>query len=1152
MYRRIGCNRALVVASDLELFWESGKENSFMSQLSRILVVLAVIVIAFAASTTVYAVGDSYFTTNRMNWTVGNQYYGPGQVGFGFIAAAGNDIVVDGLGRGVPPGHPLTGSHTIRIWDTATQTIIAQAVVDGSSPVTAGGFAYATLSTPVTLIHNAHYRITSTEYASSSGIDLWGDYTSLGSNHSSWGTINGYCYVWVNQGQPGGFMGAYPDTLTGNTEEAYSQPTFFGAAQAPQNGTLSGIVTNSLGAPIANATVKESLNRISATTGADGHYSLSFVPGTYTFTASNAASGFDPLTVNGITISSSTTTTQNFQLPNGATISGTVTDNSSLHTPMAGVSVATTDGQYITTTGTAGTFNLNVTHGNYYVSFSKADYIKQTLRADASTSNVTLSVVLVPGWDFAAEFATSQSGAWSYGYYGGSVANLYTQAAFQGMTQYISNAAPTSQLAWVPLWWQSVGTPPSFTKSLMSTPVENDPGYGTAYRESQKVIATGGVNAGGENAPTGNLCVARFTAPKSGYYTMTVRWAGAVPTGTFSKVGLLANGSWAFGGPGNEKIISGFAGRSANNYSDSGGSSPVQTYSVTRLVSADEQVDAVVYGTAPASGWTQLDFSVSPPTNVGTLQGHVTANLPGNPPVVNATVEADGNLGSTYTAQTDSAGYYSMVLEADTYDLVANGYSYGNTSIGSVPVGIGAVVQQDFSVTLNGYWSFMDEYSGSVNPANQWSYGRASLASDGRTFSGFSRYSMITAGNHGAGLPWMVWKNAPSDNQWTGTIGVNTTNSPCEFVIFPDVNHPDWGRKHIPAGWNAISTGDNSSNTTVRWTAPDSRVIKINADWKSETFMSDVYGPYPCNVVVARNGQVIGGRSLQGFYGRASSGFTDSIGPAREVSLQVTVPVSSGDTIDFSHTTSNNWVWYALDAKITTSAGTTVTNIAGLKNALANPSIADGSAIFLMTPVQLGSSMASDYSIDKRFGGLTTVTHEQYFYVQGDDRVGGVKCIADGDLPTYDRTFKVALSGVKGTDYLGQKVLVVQSILSATAGTTATPLGKTSKGATNSSSLVRVWGKITQLVANTNTDPSEFDGTTRKWDYEYMVINDGGQDITIPMHVQANYMSVTDPTIGSLAVGQYVAVTGIAGTTTGSNVAVYPRNQSDIVNYAGH
>jgi flagellar hook assembly protein FlgD len=78
----------------------------------------------------------------------------------------------------------------------------------------------------------------------------------------------------------------------------------------PAMGTLSGIVTNSLSAPISGATV--SIGSLSATTDASGLYSISLLPGTFSVNCS--ASNYETQHQSNVIIESNQVTTLNFML----------------------------------------------------------------------------------------------------------------------------------------------------------------------------------------------------------------------------------------------------------------------------------------------------------------------------------------------------------------------------------------------------------------------------------------------------------------------------------------------------------------------------------------------------------------------------------------------------------------------------------------------------------------------------------------------------------------------------------------------------------------------------------------------------------------------------------------------------------------------
>jgi hypothetical protein len=237
--------------------------------------------------------------------------------------------------------------------------------------------------------------------------------------------------------------------------------------------------------------------------------------------------------------------------------------------------------------------------------------------------------------------------------------------------------------------------------------------------------------------------------------------------------------------------------------------------------------------------------------------------------------------------------------------------------------------------------------------------------------------------------------------------------------------------------------------------------------------------------------------------------------------------------------------------------------------------IPDGQGVTMLTPMQLTCSTKNGWGFNKKFASYTTSTDssgnqiwkpvpEYWFSVQTPDRAGGIRVVHNGTLPRYDNTYRITFAGILGTDANGQRYINVSSIDSATQVTTTDstgtitgvapiPLGKTSKGLIKPyyGSLVKVWGKITQKVANPMPNFEKYINNgvpdLQLYPYEYIVINDGGQDIKIPTHVQFNGMP--HEYFGPLDIGDYITVTGIAGTTNGTDVAVYPRHHDDIFDY---
>ena len=160
---------------------------------------------------------------------------------------------------------------------------------------------------------------------------------------------------------------------------------------APPPGSIAGVVRDTGGAGLANASVSTSPGGYSTTTGTNGSYVLSNVPaGTYDVTASKV--GYASQTINSVAVSAGQTTSGiDFTLSvNTGTISGTVKDTAG--NGIVGASVSTSPGGYSTTTGTNGSYVLsNIPPGTYNVTASKTGYVSQTINSVAVSAGQTTS-----------------------------------------------------------------------------------------------------------------------------------------------------------------------------------------------------------------------------------------------------------------------------------------------------------------------------------------------------------------------------------------------------------------------------------------------------------------------------------------------------------------------------------------------------------------------------------------------------------------------------------------------------------------------------------------------------------------------------------------------------------------------------------------
>ena len=128
----------------------------------------------------------SLYPNNEVNFMeqlyVGNRSDFDGQAGYQFTP--NENIVITALGR--PVSGAMQDSHTIQIWDEATENLVAKATVTPLSPTDEIGYKYIPLTNSVRLNAGKNYRITSTE---KSGGDAWMDAGEI-VNHSDIATVS--------------------------------------------------------------------------------------------------------------------------------------------------------------------------------------------------------------------------------------------------------------------------------------------------------------------------------------------------------------------------------------------------------------------------------------------------------------------------------------------------------------------------------------------------------------------------------------------------------------------------------------------------------------------------------------------------------------------------------------------------------------------------------------------------------------------------------------------------------------------------------------------------------------------------------------------------------------------------------------------------
>ena len=174
------------------------------------------------------------------------------------------------------------------------------------------------------------------------------------------------------------------------------------------NGTITGTVSDSNGNPVEGVSVSASNTESTATTGADGTYTLSNVPvATLSVTFKKEGYQTASITVPASRFSNGTATVNATLTIAGAKITGTILDGANGDAPLKGATVTLSNGTSATT-GSDGTFTIeNLTVRDYTLTVSAEGYIESSATVaetdfnnEETTATVTVTLyktVLLPG-----------------------------------------------------------------------------------------------------------------------------------------------------------------------------------------------------------------------------------------------------------------------------------------------------------------------------------------------------------------------------------------------------------------------------------------------------------------------------------------------------------------------------------------------------------------------------------------------------------------------------------------------------------------------------------------------------------------------------------------------------------------------------------
>ena len=169
-------------------------------------------------------------------------------------------------------------------------------------------------------------------------------------------------------------------------------------ATAQQTVTLSGWVTDAAGNAVSGATVSlEDPGWVGQETDANGNYQLSVPPGIYRLRVRPRHGPPIAREIEGLRLS--TSTTRNFVLETGVTLSGRVTGPTGQPPAWAWLSIRTDDYQQVGfgLTDAAGHYSLGVPVGTYQLDVYNEDFSNKTLEGVAVPHDTVLNITLDSG-----------------------------------------------------------------------------------------------------------------------------------------------------------------------------------------------------------------------------------------------------------------------------------------------------------------------------------------------------------------------------------------------------------------------------------------------------------------------------------------------------------------------------------------------------------------------------------------------------------------------------------------------------------------------------------------------------------------------------------------------------------------------------------
>lgn len=461
------------------------------------------------------------------------------------------------------------------------------------------------------------------------------------------------------------------------------------------NGT---VIDADTGEPVEGANI--TVNGEQTVTNVNGTYSLNIIFGDYNLTVTKEGYFTNTTTVTAV---SWETQTINFTISKIATINGTVID-AETEEPIVGANITANGAQ--TTTGSDGTYELNVTAGTYDLMVTKEGYFSNSTQVNAiswvtQTLNITLTKIAtingtvidadtqepIAGVDITVNgkhITTGPDGSYTFNVTAG---NYTINVTKEG---YFSDSKQVTAIA-----WQTQTTDFSIIKYCIITGFVTDSETGEPL-EAATVTANGYQNTTATDGTYSFIIEAgtyTLNATKDGYYwsstSVTVN-PGDIHTANFTIIELATITGTVFDETTGEPVAG--ATVTANPTTITG---PQGTYSMSVLPGTYTitvtKGGYVISSTQATVGSGETHEAVFLIVKLGTITGVVIDKKTGDP-IVGATIIVNGNQTTT-----GSDGSYSLKLPPKDYTLTISKEGYEN---GTAQVVLGAGATETKNIVL--------------------------------------------------------------------------------------------------------------------------------------------------------------------------------------------------------------------------------------------------------------------------------------------------------------------------------------------------------------------------------------------------------------------------------------------------------------------